>query len=100
MTDQAPRIKTLADVQRAIAAGVSAQLAIKQAFEEAGHSAVSFGLKFRVNRYHISRVLARREAPTERMLAGLTRAFGGSPEEWALLLWESQKPVQTAAGGE
>ena len=76
-------------VKAMINAGVSVGTAIKEAL---GLTATEFAQKHGLPRTTTAETLSGARRPTEDFLAAIITDLGGTPYEWALLLWQSAKP--------
>jgi hypothetical protein len=77
-------------VKQMVAAGVSLSTAIK---ESIGTSVSAWADKHGFNRSITSEVLNLERAPRADVCRALEKDLGGSAYEWALLMWESSRPV-------
>jgi hypothetical protein len=80
-------------VKKLMAAGMSLSAAIKEAL---GTSVTGFADKYEMPRSVTSEVINLDRTPRLQQCQALAEELGGSPFEWAELLWEHSRPREDA----
>jgi plasmid maintenance system antidote protein VapI len=80
-------------VKKLMHAGMSLSAAIKEAL---GMSITGFADKYSMHRSITSEVINLDRAPRLEQCTALAKELGGSPFEWAELLWEHSRPREDA----
>lgn len=79
-------------VKKMVDAGTSIPAAIRQALTDAGLTVSQFAEKYELNRSAISNHINGNVRATPDTIAALVSELGGTPEDWAELLWIAAKP--------
>ena len=81
-------------VKQLIAAGAPVAGAIKLAL---GMPLSEFADKYGIPRTSVANHVNSNVKPSEATIAALVSELGGTPEEWAELLWQAMRPAHLAA---
>jgi hypothetical protein len=92
-----PKVQTLEDIRRLIAAGARVDGAIKEAIAQDAGSLTAFAVKHGIDRGNLSRAVNGAATPTTATLSVFTRVFGGTEIEWRQLFHEAGRPSPVAA---
>ena len=86
------------EVKRMVAAGVRIPAAVREALARNGlHSVSDFAKKYQLSRASAANHINGIVRATDETLGALSQELGGTPDEWAELLWLAAKPQAQSA---